>query len=101
MIHIRRSKPVIIMAEEPLYRVPEPHRPLQARDVKILGQEKMSVYYGCFVCSELGQEVRRYFFGFIVWSVGVVVVPDGPISKEMGEVPLEAKASTFRDVDTN
>lgn len=89
------------MAEEPLYRVPEPHRPLQARDVKILGQEKMSVYRSRLVCSELGQKVRGNLFGLIIWSVGVVIVPDGPLSEKVGEVPLEAKASTFRDVDTN
>jgi len=37
-----------------LHRVPEPYRPLQAGDVAIFGQEKMTVNYGGFVCSELG-----------------------------------------------
>jgi hypothetical protein len=53
MIHVRRFEPIVIMAKKALYRVPEPHGPLHPGDVPIFGQEKMTVYDGCFVGSEL------------------------------------------------
>jgi len=101
MIHIRRSQPIIVMAQKPLHGVSEPHRPLQARNVAIFGQEKMTVDHGGFVSSKLGQDIRGYFFGFIVRSVCVVVIPDDPFSIKVSKVTLEAKTGTFWYVDAD
>ena len=40
-------------------------------------------------------------FGFVVGAVCVVIVPYGPVSKEVSEVFLETKPRRFGDVDTN
>ena len=55
----------------------------------IFGHKEMTVYHSGFIGSELGQDVGGGFFGFVVWTVGMVVVPYGPRAEEVGKVFLE------------